>query len=115
IKNSNIGVYTDEDGLFELACTPTDVLLFTNVGYNTQEVPVQGRTEITVTLKASVTDLGEVVLNAGYYTVSEKERTGSISKVTSKEIENQPVNNVLSSIEGRMAGVNIIQSSGVPG
>lgn len=57
----------------------------------------------------------EIIINTGYYTVKDKERTGSISKVTAKDIENQPVNNVLSTIQGRMAGVNIIQNSGVPG
>lgn len=57
----------------------------------------------------------EVILNAGYYKVRDKERTGSISKVTAKEIENQPVTNVLSTVQGRMTGVNIIQNSGVPG
>ncbi|CAA7390281.1 SusC/RagA family TonB-linked outer membrane protein [Chryseobacterium fistulae] len=57
----------------------------------------------------------EVVLNAGYYKVKEKERTGSIAKISAKEIENQPVTNVLSTAQGRMAGVSITQNSGVPG
>lgn len=57
----------------------------------------------------------EIVINAGYYTVKEKERTGSISKVTARDIENQPITNVLSTIQGRMAGVSITQNSGVPG
>ncbi|QIH34479.1 SusC/RagA family TonB-linked outer membrane protein [Sphingobacterium sp. DR205] len=57
----------------------------------------------------------EVTLSAGYYSVKAKERTGSISKVTAKEIENQPVLNVLSALQGRMTGVNISQNSGVAG
>lgn len=56
-----------------------------------------------------------VILNAGYYNVKDKERTGSIAKITAKDIENQPVTNVLSSLQGRMSGVNITQNSGVPG
>ncbi len=59
--------------------------------------------------------LNEVVVNAGYYTVKDKARTGSIARVTAKEIENQPVNNVLSAMQGRMAGVSIVQNSGVAG
>ncbi|WP_238584518.1 TonB-dependent receptor plug domain-containing protein [Chryseobacterium sp. Leaf180] len=55
------------------------------------------------------------MLNAGYYKVRDKERTGSIAKISAKDIENQPVTNVLSSAQGRMAGVSIIQNSGVPG
>ena len=62
-----------------------------------------------------VSQIEEVVLNAGYYKVKEKERTGSIAKVSAKDIENQPVANVLSAAQGRMAGVSITQNSGVPG
>ncbi|ALR29251.1 SusC/RagA family TonB-linked outer membrane protein [Chryseobacterium sp. IHB B 17019] len=61
------------------------------------------------------TKIEEITLNAGYYSVKDKERTGSIAKVTAKEIENQPVTNVLSTVQGRMAGVSITQNSGVPG
>nr|WP_305050891.1 TonB-dependent receptor plug domain-containing protein [Elizabethkingia bruuniana] len=66
-------------------------------------------------LVEQVKTIEEVVLNAGYYKVKEKERTGSIAKVSAKEIENQPVANVLSAAQGRMAGVSITQNSGVPG
>ncbi|WP_286856723.1 MULTISPECIES: SusC/RagA family TonB-linked outer membrane protein [Sphingobacterium] len=61
------------------------------------------------------TKIEEITLNAGYYKVTEKNRTGSIAKVTAKDIENQPVINVLSSLQGRMSGVNITQNSGIPG
>lgn len=57
----------------------------------------------------------EVILNAGYYKVTKKEQTGSIAKIGAKEIENQPITNVLAAAQGRMAGVSIVQSSGVPG
>ncbi|MCY1662595.1 SusC/RagA family TonB-linked outer membrane protein [Chryseobacterium sp. SL1] len=61
------------------------------------------------------TKIEEITLNAGYYAVKDKERTGSIAKVTAKDIGNQPVTNVLSTVQGRMAGVSITQNSGVPG
>ncbi|WP_238592844.1 SusC/RagA family TonB-linked outer membrane protein [Chryseobacterium kwangjuense] len=64
---------------------------------------------------SNIHTIDEVVLNAGYYKVTGKNRTGSIAKVSSKEIENQPVTNVLSSLQGRMSGVNITQNSGIPG
>lgn len=69
----------------------------------------------TLELSNRETKIEEITLNAGYYAVKDKERTGSISKVTAKDIENQPVTNVLSTLQGRMAGVNITQNSGVPG
>ncbi|MGH1517091.1 SusC/RagA family TonB-linked outer membrane protein [Chryseobacterium sp. JK1] len=65
--------------------------------------------------KALVTGIGEIVLNAGYYKVRDKERTGSIAKVSAKDIGNQPVGNVLGAVQGRMAGVSITQSGGMPG
>src|SRR5690606_3397857 len=67
------------------------------------------------TMQTDDDTLEELVINAGYYTVSDKERTGSISKITSKEIGQQPVANPLAAMQGRMAGVNITQSSGTPG
>ena len=68
-----------------------------------------------VQLQEDVTALPEVTINAGYYTVKDRERTGSIARVKAKELENQPVSNALSSVQGRMAGVSITQGSGVPG
>ncbi|WP_449400685.1 TonB-dependent receptor plug domain-containing protein [Chryseobacterium wanjuense] len=62
-----------------------------------------------------VSSIEEVVLNAGYYKVKDKERTGSIAKVSAKDIENQPVTNVLSAAQGRMSGVSITQNTGTPG
>lgn len=74
------------------------------------------------TLKSPLADtpdragkIEEIILNGGYYSVKDKERTGSIARISAKEIENQPVSNVLSTLQGRMAGVNITQGSGVPG
>lgn len=62
-----------------------------------------------------VSHIEEVVLNAGYYKVKDKERTGSIAKVSAKDIENQPITNVLSAAQGRISGVSITQNTGTPG
>ncbi|OCA76373.1 SusC/RagA family protein [Chryseobacterium artocarpi] len=69
----------------------------------------------TIKSTLEVNKIDEIVVNAGYYTVKDKERTGSISKVGSKQIENQPINNALGAVQGRAAGVNITQNSGVAG
>ncbi|SEM22153.1 TonB-linked outer membrane protein, SusC/RagA family [bacterium A37T11] len=61
------------------------------------------------------TELEEVQINAGYYTVKDRERTGSIARVTARTIEKQPVLNVLEALKGQMAGVDIQQRSGDPG
>lgn len=60
-------------------------------------------------------EIREVVINAGYYKVKDQERTGSIARVSAKEMENQPVTNALSAVQGRISGVNIVQGSGLAG
>jgi len=110
------GTATANDGSYTLQRVPSDaVLTFSFMGYKTAEIPVNGCTRIDVQLEEDIKTLAEITINAGYYSVKERERTGSITKITAREIENQPVTNVLSSMQGRTAGVNITQSSGVPG
>ncbi|AZA82426.1 SusC/RagA family TonB-linked outer membrane protein [Chryseobacterium lactis] len=72
-------------------------------------------TKDTISESSDIHIIDEITLNAGYYKVSDKDKTGSITKVSARDIENQPVTNVLSTVQGRMTGVNIIQNSGVPG
>lgn len=72
------------------------------------------KADTTISL-STINRIDDIVLNAGYYKVSKKEQTGNIAKISAKAIENQPITNVLAAAQGRMAGVNIVQSSGVPG
>ncbi|MDD2425476.1 MAG: SusC/RagA family TonB-linked outer membrane protein [Bacteroidales bacterium] len=115
IKSTMKGAVTDTDGKYTIEVPENSTLIFSFMGYTRKEIAVNSRREINVTLLEEIAELKELTFNAGYYTVKEKERTGSISKVSAREIENQPVSNVLSAVQGRMAGVNITQSSGVPG
>lgn len=106
---------TDHLGKFSIKAIEGDVLIFSFIGYKEVAVTVSNNPVITITMTEDATTLKEVTVNAGYYTVKEKERTGSIAKITSKDIEKQPVTNVLAAMQGRMAGVNIIQTTGTPG
>ncbi|MDV4111497.1 SusC/RagA family protein [Elizabethkingia anophelis] len=91
------------------------MLLFRHPDYSEEKFTLTNQKVVNISLEQKVKGIEEVILNAGYYKVKDKERTGSIAKVSAKDIENQPVTNVLSTIQGRMAGVNITQNSGVPG
>src|SRR5690606_33680992 len=115
IKHTIKGTVSDFDGHYELDAQTTDTLQISYLGYKTQELVVGNQRTIDVVLQEDATALGEVVINAGYYTVKDKERTGSIAKVTAKEIEKQPVSNPLAAMQGRMSGVHITQTTGVPG
>jgi len=115
IKGTTISTVTDEKGDFSIPANPTDILVFSFLGFASQEILVGNQTSLKIVMTEDSTQLQEVTINAGYYSVKEKERTGSISRITSKDIETQPVTNVLATMQGRMAGVNVTQTTGVPG
>ncbi len=115
IKGEQRGTVSDFNGRYSIAAKPNDTLVISYIGYATVEESVNNRTTINVVMKEDATTLREVVINAGYYSVKDRERTGSISRTTAEEIENQPVNNPLATMQGRMAGVDISETSGVPG
>lgn len=115
IKGKSTATATDYSGHYTLSSSPEDILVFTYIGYKTIMIPVQGRSTINIILQENATKLQEVKINAGYYSVKNSERTGSISRITAKDIETQPVTNVLATMQGRMAGVSVTQTTGVPG
>jgi TonB-linked SusC/RagA family outer membrane protein len=106
---------TDYNGEYTISTLSSDTLFVSFIGFKTKLVPIAGNTKIDITLQFDTTTLQEVKINAGYYSVKESERTGSIARITSKDIETQPVTNVLAAMQGRMAGVLITQTTGVPG
>ena len=115
VKGLNKSTTTNAKGEFFLTGVDENALLeISFIGYVAQEVKAAADLK-SIRMVVADTKLEEVTVNAGYYTVKDRERTGSIAKVTAKDIESQPVTNVLSAVQGRMAGVSITQSSGVPG
>ncbi|MEC4114967.1 SusC/RagA family TonB-linked outer membrane protein [Myroides pelagicus] len=108
-------VTTDLDGKYTTYITSGDKITFSMMGYKDQSIVFTGGNVLNITLSEDSSTLEEIVVNAGYYSVKDRERTGSIARVTAKDIELQPVINPLQAIQGRMAGVNITQNSGVPG
>jgi TonB-linked SusC/RagA family outer membrane protein len=115
VKGQQKTVVSDFDGKFTITASPKDILIFTYIGYNTVTMPVDGRSILNIQMQEDATMLQEVKINAGYYSVKESERTGSIARITAAAIETQPVTNILAVMQGRMAGVNITQTTGVPG
>jgi TonB-linked SusC/RagA family outer membrane protein len=115
VRGSRSGITSDIDGNFSISANPNDILEFSALGYLSQNVAVFQQTNLRIQLLEDVTQLEGITLNAGYYTVKEKERTGNIAKLSSKIIEKQPVNNPLAAMQGHLSGVNIVQNTGVPG
>lgn len=115
VESSKRGTITDLDGSFHIQANTDDSLIFSALGFRSQTVAVSGQKQIHVQMEEDVTQLDEVVLNAGYYTVSEKERTGNIATIKAAVMEKQPVGNPLAAMQGHLSGVNIVQNTGVPG
>lgn len=115
IKETQVGVVSDQKGVFRIQAQPNDTLLFSALGFVTKTVLVKDQEELSIQLIEDVTQLDEIVLNAGYYTVKERESTGNIAKLSAKTIEKQPVNNPLAAMQGHLSGVNIVQNTGVAG
>lgn len=115
VRGTTRGTTSDTNGNYSIDAGTKDVLVFSFIGFKVVETQVNERTVIDITMEDDVTTLGEVQINGGYYTTTQATSTGNIARVTSKEISGQPVSNPLQALQGRMAGVEIIQQSGVPG
>lgn len=106
---------TNAEGEFQLKDISEDeILVITSIGYQAQEIAVNNRTMILVKLKVSISQLDETMVMA-YGKTSMRLSTGNISKVSSAELERQPVGNPLLALTGRVPGLNITQSSGLNG
>lgn len=114
-SKTNTSAISDYSGQYTLFASPNDTLVVSFIGFKTKLVPINGRSAVNVQLLYDTTTLQEVRVNAGYYSVKESERTGSIARITAKDIATQPVTNVLATMQGRMAGVSVTQTTGVPG
>jgi TonB-linked SusC/RagA family outer membrane protein len=116
IKSNGKIALTDHKGEFTITIPSQDAILqFTYIGYATVERVIGKASYLTIVLKEEANTLQSVEINAGYYTVKERERTGSIARITSKDIEKQPVNNLLATMQASLSGVQITQNNGVPG
>lgn len=115
VKGTSNGTATDASGSYTLNVEVGEILVFSFIGFKTVEHSVRAETTINITLEGDSQSLEEVTINAGYYEVTQREQTGNIARITSKEISQQPVNNTLAALIGRMPGVMISQGSGLPG
>jgi len=114
-KGSNNATTTDVAGIFHITVqSDKAVLVFSYTGYITQELPVLTNGTMKITLKAALSNLNEVVV-VGYGTANSKDLTVSVSKVKGKDIANIPVTNLDAALQGKAAGVQVVQASGAPG
>ncbi|MFO7657738.1 MAG: TonB-dependent receptor [Bacteroidales bacterium] len=115
IKGSNVGVISDMDGKYSIEVSNTDaVLVYSFMGYLSEEVVVAAKSEINIILIADILQLDEVVV-VGYGTQKKTTVTGSVSMAKGEDVAKSPVANISNSIAGRVSGVSMRPNGGQPG
>lgn len=109
VKGSNAGTSTDAEGNYSLTVADNAVLIISSVGYLEQEVAVNGRSSVNITLQSSVQDMDQVVV-VGYGTARKKDLTGSVASVSGAELAKQPVLTATQALQGKVAGVQVTTS-----
>ncbi|WP_421948146.1 SusC/RagA family TonB-linked outer membrane protein [Phaeodactylibacter xiamenensis] len=113
--NPTNGTITDVDGAFQLTVADDNAtLVFTYIGYQKTEMPLNGQTNVSVTLKTSASVLDEVVV-VGYGTQVKRDMLGAVSSIEGKELTAFNATSMDQSLQGLAAGVQVTGSSGVPG
>lgn len=114
LKGTNTGTVTDSNGKYSISIPDNGgTLVFSYVGYVTQEVAIGNNTTINITLVSDVTALEQVVV-IGYGSQKREAITGAISSVSAKEVAALPVPNIAAALQGRVAGVSVT-NNGAPG
>ncbi|MDO7884349.1 SusC/RagA family TonB-linked outer membrane protein [Hymenobacter cheonanensis] len=114
VKGSSVGTATNADGQYTINAPAGATLVFSFVGYSAQEVPLSGRTTIDIKFSAPASQALNDVVVVGYGTQAKREVTGAIASVKGDDLVNQASQNPISSIQGKVAGVQIT-NSGTPG
>lgn len=114
LKGTNIGAVTDMDGNYTINANPSGILIVSYVGYKTQEINIENRTSINITMEEDNKLLNDVVV-IGYGTQKKKELTSAVVVIDEKAIKERPMVSAAEALQGKAAGVQVTQPSGKPG
>jgi len=114
VKGATISTSTDEQGRFSLEASPSAVLVFSYIGFETTEYTLRNETALKITMKASDIAMDEVVV-VGYGTQRKEAVTGSVASVSGDQMREVPSGNISRALQGRVAGVEMSQNSSKPG
>ncbi|KKM96648.1 hypothetical protein LCGC14_1175970, partial [marine sediment metagenome] len=114
-KGTSNGTQSDFDGNFQIEVTDDNaVLVVSYIGYSSQEMPISGQTNISVSLQEDAANLDEVVV-IGYGTQKKSDLTGAVGSVRAEELAERPAASMNQAMAGKIAGVNVTSGSGRPG
>ncbi|MET7000694.1 SusC/RagA family TonB-linked outer membrane protein [Chitinophaga defluvii] len=114
VKGKTIGTITNNEGHYSISLDPTDILVFSYIGYVTLEIPVKNQVTVNAKLVEFQSQLDETVVK-GYYNTTKILNTGSVSSIKADDIAKQPVSDPLMALEGRIPGLYVAQTSGITG
>lgn len=115
VKGTKLGTTTDNDGRFKLSVPANAVLVFSYIGFDEQEFPLNGKSTVDIFLKESTNKALNEVVVVGYGTKKRANLTGAISSVSGKELAKSPAANLTNSIAGQVPGLIVNTRSGEPG
>ena len=113
IKNTSIGTATDFDGNYQIEANNGDIIVFSYVGYQSQEITYSGQSQLDVQLTSDISQLDEIVL-IGYGSVKKADLTGAVDVISSKDFNQGAVMSPDQLLQGKAAGVRITSAGGQP-
>nr|MBA2327980.1 SusC/RagA family TonB-linked outer membrane protein [Flavisolibacter sp.] len=114
LKGSSVAVQTNNEGNFSLDVPENGILIFSFIGYQTQELKVNGRTVLNITMVIERQDLNEVVI-IGYQPRRRADLSGAVSVINADDVAKLPVLSIDQALQGKAPGVRITQNTGQPG
>ena len=114
VKGTTNGTTSDIDGNYSIYANNEDVLVFSFIGFISQEIPVAGQSEINAVLVEDTEQLDEVIV-VGYGTQTRSQMSTSVSKLDTKVLESSPRANLATALQGTIAGLRVTNNTGQPG
>ena len=114
VQGSKSGVITDFDGNFSVPAENNATLVISYIGYTTETVKVSGRNNLSITLREDAQTLNDIVV-IGYGVQKKSDLTGSVASVKAEDLKNRSTTDAAAALQGKAAGVQILNSSGKPG
>lgn len=114
VKNKNVGTFTDFNGAYKIKTSEKTILVFSSLGFVTQEVEINGQSIVNVTLVEDISSLNEVVIN-GYQIKNKRETSSAVTVVKTKDLDVVGTSSIEGMLQGQIAGVDVINTSADPG
>ena len=114
VKNSKLGTQTDANGQYSISAPANGILIFSHVGFESQEIAVKDRSKINIQLIREASQMADVIV-VGYGTQKKADVTGAITTISPDKFKSIPSTDVVQALAGKVAGLNITQNNAIPG